>query len=103
MISDEDLTTIQQMITVAVNAGIQTHNHLGTDSPEISGSNLISAPTAKINPIVGTVAGTPSTGGSAVLSTSDATIINSLITKTNALIVMGNKIQAALKTLGFTF
>lgn len=103
MITDEDLTTIQAMITVAVNAAIQSHNHLGTDSPEISGSNLVYAPLAKITSIPGTVTGTPSTGGSVSLKAADAAIITSLITQVNLLTVATNLIIKALKTLGFTF
>lgn len=65
-----------------INQNLQFHVHDGTDAPQISGGDLKNAPQA-----VMTTASTTafSTGGAAVLSTSDSAILDNMRTRINEL------------------
>lgn len=103
MLSPDDLTAIQLMIDSAVLASQQQHQHLGFDSQILSGSSLQYAPQPKITSTASSVAGNLSTGGAAVLSTADSTILTNLITNTNISLAVQASIIAVLKKLGFTY
>lgn len=61
---------------------VERHEHTGTDSPKISGRNLLKAPQEALTTATG---GSLSTGGVGDLKTADATILTNLITRVGEL------------------
>lgn len=65
-----------------INKDLPYHVHNGTDAPKISGGDLNNAPQSAMTTASATAF---STGGVAVLSASDATILNNMRTRINEL------------------
>lgn len=86
IIQDQIQQTVPQMITDALSS--QTHN--GIDGQSIQGQFISQAPQPAI---VSASIGSISTGGSAVLSTVDATILNNALARIAAL-------ESVLQALG---
>lgn len=82
---------IQAQVPQMIEDAVSTHTHNGTDSQNIQGQYLVSAP---LVPITTASGGSLSSGGSAVLSNGDSTIL------TNALTRIGD-LEYKLQSLGF--
>lgn len=85
-IQNEIQNTVPQMIEDS----ITTHTHNGGDSQNIQGQNIVGAPQ---NPLTTATGGSLTSGGTAVLSNSDSTILSNAITRIA-------DVESRLRTLG---